>query len=104
MRNTSIQFPIYIAAICLMTVGCRKSSGHSGDEQKPVIPIVTPSEAALTEAECASKANDLLGSSALKDTVGVPQNLKNPSMAVAMAVSNGKLDARCLDYTYQSGH
>ena len=96
------------AAICMGLVilsasGCRSSSAEKSGGNPPGIPIVTAPSIDLTADECKSKVYELFNHPDLAKITTIPSSLRNTSFLVALSISSGRMDAKCLDFAYAQG-
>ena len=97
-KQTAAAFGVCL--IILSIAGCRSSSGGKSGGKPPDISIVTPPSQDLTADECKSKVFELLNHQEPAKIEAIPIALRNTSFLVALSVSSGKMDTKCLDFAY----
>jgi len=88
---------VWVGFAILLLGSCRSSSGKKPGEQPPPTP---PPAEELTEEVCQKKVDDTASRQQLVNSETVPTPLKSTSFLVALAVSSGRLDAKCLEFSY----
>ena len=95
---------IGVCFVILSAAGCRSSSdrksGGNPPVTLPVIPIVTPPSQELTAEECKVQLLQLLNHQEPAKIAVLPSSLRNIAFLIALSVNSGKIDAKCLDFTY----
>lgn len=88
---------LWIGSALLIVGGCSSSSGKKPGEQPA--PTTLPAEE-LTADVCQKTIDDTSTRQQLVNSQAVPKPLKNTSFLVALAVSSGRLDVKCLEFSY----
>jgi hypothetical protein len=97
MMLTKTMFNISPLALVLAVHACSSASKQRSRES----PINPPSpRPALTAEQCEESAEQILSRKAMKAYLSAPQEIRNTALRIALAVSAGKLDEVCLDYSY----
>lgn len=99
-RQTTVAVGINL--IVLSLVGCSRQSSEKSKGKPPGVQLVEKEGQELTADECKSKVSELLNQQDPKKIEAIPSSLRNGAFLVALAVSSGKLDAKCLDFPYVS--
>ncbi len=94
---TKTLFNISPLALVLAVHACSSASKRAHRES----PVNPPSpRPALTAEQCEESAEQVLSRKAIEAYLSAPQGIRNTALRVALAVSTGKLDEVCLDFSY----